>query len=380
MFILSIVPIPMNAGNSGKLNENNLTSIEKRIEDLEALLTAEILQQDAGVIVDGYDNDVNTSDRRAIMAELKSLRQKDIELRKATGGDSNVDEAERLKEIEAKQTEGADVRIKDLEEFKTAILAGKEPPKTITGIDNDPRTVDIKDIDKEIERAKAYKAELQSFSDFWKTISDGHVGETDTTQNTKPLTKPEATDPAGSCFPPKPHPGSEPTRPTEGSDPTGGGPENKKQGDINGDGKLDTKDYDLLKKAINGSVELSDEEKKIADMNSDGIIDKKDLKLLEGAVNKELFYQQIQIGLKYVLEDVENGIDITAKDYESSFANHLFAYLKDLTGVPISASKKAEILKYISKIADGSAEDLNSDGKFNADDLIKLWDSAEDTN
>ena len=52
-------------------------------------------------------------------------------------------------------------------------------------------------------------------------------------------------------------------------------------GDINGDGKLTTADYLLLKKGILGSRPLTEDEKKSADVNADGKINTADYMLLK---------------------------------------------------------------------------------------------------
>ena len=52
-------------------------------------------------------------------------------------------------------------------------------------------------------------------------------------------------------------------------------------GDINGDGRLSTADYLLLKKGILGSRTLTEEEKKSADVNADGRINTADYLLLK---------------------------------------------------------------------------------------------------
>jgi len=311
MFILSIVPVPMTSGNHNvATNENNLTYLEDRLQDLESLLTAHTLQQYTEATVGG----INNNDVDAIKAEIQRIRQKDIELRKATGGDSNVDETERLNEIEGKQA-AANQRIKDLENLKQSWLDGtwNKNPLYISGVDSNPTTGDINEVNHELERAKAYKAEIGSMSDFWKKISDGHVGETESTQNTKPLD----TDPPENTNSKPLHPYTDPIENT------------------------------------NSSIDLNN--------------------LTE---DQEAYYNQIKTGLKYVLDDAKNGVDITSKDFKStSFAMKIFAYLKDLTGVKIEDSKKSEILKYISKIADGSAEDFNGDENFDVADLIKVWET-----
>ena len=52
-------------------------------------------------------------------------------------------------------------------------------------------------------------------------------------------------------------------------------------GDVNGDGKLSTADYLLLKKGLFGSRPLTEEEKKSADVNADGKINTADYLLLK---------------------------------------------------------------------------------------------------
>lgn len=55
-------------------------------------------------------------------------------------------------------------------------------------------------------------------------------------------------------------------------------------GDINGDGKVDAKDYALLKRAVLGSLKLEPVEERAADVNGDGKVDAKDYTLLKRVV------------------------------------------------------------------------------------------------
>ena len=54
----------------------------------------------------------------------------------------------------------------------------------------------------------------------------------------------------------------------------------RKSGDLNNDGKVDMDDILLMKDALDGKIELSEDELQCADINHDGIVDYKDFNLL----------------------------------------------------------------------------------------------------
>ena len=53
------------------------------------------------------------------------------------------------------------------------------------------------------------------------------------------------------------------------------------RGDLNGDGKVDTKDVDLLQQYLEGDADLNDMQKKVADMDDNDVIDINDLTALQ---------------------------------------------------------------------------------------------------
>lgn len=55
-------------------------------------------------------------------------------------------------------------------------------------------------------------------------------------------------------------------------------------GDVNGDGKLDASDYILIKRAVLGTVTLSEAQKKLADVDGDGDVDSVDYTMAKRAV------------------------------------------------------------------------------------------------
>lgn len=57
-------------------------------------------------------------------------------------------------------------------------------------------------------------------------------------------------------------------------------------GDVNGDGKVDAKDYTVLSNAIRDKSELADEEKKRYDINGDGDVNEDDLDALKALLSK----------------------------------------------------------------------------------------------
>ena len=69
-------------------------------------------------------------------------------------------------------------------------------------------------------------------------------------------------------------------------------------GDLNGDGVIDSNDYNLLNNYLNGSQDLVDEQLRLADTNSDGIIDEKDTELLEKYINGEIDNFDVSDNLK----------------------------------------------------------------------------------
>jgi len=90
MFILSIVPVPL-TGDTGSRNpterlseiRGKISTAEQRVRDLEALLTAFILQSDPGVVVSGVNNNLQTGDANEVRQELYRARAFEGELRTA---------------------------------------------------------------------------------------------------------------------------------------------------------------------------------------------------------------------------------------------------------------------------------------------------------
>lgn len=56
------------------------------------------------------------------------------------------------------------------------------------------------------------------------------------------------------------------------------------KGDVDGNGVLDARDYLLIKRAVLGTVELTDAQKEIADVNGDGSVDATDYTMVKRAV------------------------------------------------------------------------------------------------
>jgi phosphatidylserine/phosphatidylglycerophosphate/cardiolipin synthase-like enzyme len=88
MFILSVVLIPLTGNNTSnnpteRLAEirGKISSAEQRVRDLEALLTAFILQADPGIVVTGVNNDLKEGDANEVRQELYRARAYEGELR-----------------------------------------------------------------------------------------------------------------------------------------------------------------------------------------------------------------------------------------------------------------------------------------------------------
>lgn len=75
------------------------------------------------------------------------------------------------------------------------------------------------------------------------------------------------------------------------------------RGDLNGDGKIDNIDLNILQSYIDGKTELSDRVKLLADVNNDTVVDEKDVELLKKQISgetNELISYEIPFALGYV--------------------------------------------------------------------------------
>lgn len=72
-------------------------------------------------------------------------------------------------------------------------------------------------------------------------------------------------------------------------------------GDVNGDGKIDSKDTELLSKSLAGSygVELTEPQRKAADVNGDGTISSADTLLIKKFVNGEIDHFPVETAKTY---------------------------------------------------------------------------------
>ena len=195
MFFLSIIPIPL-FGDNKKGSGNEIDSIETKIKALEGFITAEHLGQpfDADQNIAGNqtiaeiyykgNNEVNNID--FVQKELEKARQEDIELRRTTGHTTSDDSpVYRLSEIDNKLLV-AEQRIRDLSNFAEALKRGSgnfdvdpyTPGKQIvSGLNtaqNPNGSNDLNVVNAELNRALAYKQDLESAKDFWEKIGPAH--------------------------------------------------------------------------------------------------------------------------------------------------------------------------------------------------------------
>ena len=68
------------------------------------------------------------------------------------------------------------------------------------------------------------------------------------------------------------------------------------RGDLNGDGKVDTKDVDLLQQYLEGDADLNDMQKKVADMDDNDVIDINDLTALQEQLKLAIFNVNVEYG------------------------------------------------------------------------------------
>ena len=88
------------------------------------------------------------------------------------------------------------------------------------------------------------------------------------------------------------------------------------RGDLNGDGKVDTKDVDLLQQYLEGDADLNDMQKKVADMDDNDVIDisfNMDIRVIYAntKVREDIGCAALQRGpVVYAFEGVDNDDDV----------------------------------------------------------------------
>ena len=101
-------------------------------------------------------------------------------------------------------------------------------------------------------------------------------------------------------------------------------------GDVNHDGVIDLKDYDLVYEFINGTKVPTDLQSKLADVNHDGLIDEKDIQYILNFINKD--GNGAGTGNIYNIENTDNGITIIADKDKTGIEvgpGELYSDLKD---------------------------------------------------
>ena len=182
MFLFSIVPIPLNSGNDSNI-KNSVDKAQDRVLDLEALLTAAMLEQplfsDNGDTIPypeitdvNFSDGINKEEMQKIRDELFKARSEEKNLRNS--GEKNIDlvnEMNRLSEVAGKIS-ASDARSRDLEALLISPPFGID---VISGVDNyDPIAITA-----EIEKNKVYKKELQESEKYWKEVINDFIKEED---------------------------------------------------------------------------------------------------------------------------------------------------------------------------------------------------------
>lgn len=163
MFIFSIVPINLKTDSDTQAvnTQDEVDVAEHRVMELEALLSSLIIKQYLGREISG----VNNSSPTAVAAALEVARQRELELKLASGDTNTSDATARLTEM--KRMQGwVDVRIRDLTSLYEALSTGTTLNYHVSGVIN----TDINMVANELYRALDYRALLSSSTNFWNTI------------------------------------------------------------------------------------------------------------------------------------------------------------------------------------------------------------------
>ena len=163
MFILSIVPINLKTDSDTQAvnTQDEVDVAEHRVMELEALLSSLIIKQYLGREISGVDN----SSPIAVAAALEAAKQRELELKLASGDTNTSDATARLTEM--KRMQGwVDVRIRDLTSLYEALSTGTTLNYHVSGVIN----TDINMVANELYRALDYRALLSSSTNFWNTI------------------------------------------------------------------------------------------------------------------------------------------------------------------------------------------------------------------
>ena len=123
---------------------------------------------------------------------------------------------------------------------------------------------------------------------------------------------------------------------------------NAKIGDVNGDGKISSPDYLMIKKYIVGNISLSDNQKKLADINSDGFINSVDYILVKKQI---LGISKIETPISKEETQTVSQPSVEVKKYnvkligmtvvETSYSNNVLLSSKDK--VPVVESRELSL-------------------------------------
>ena len=187
MYLLSIIPVGLTPGTKPLDPNDKVSSIEKKIKDLEGLLSSSWLGQDfdADLQIPGSQrldqkyyggNEVKVY---LVKKDLEDARKEDIELRKELGMTSP--DTNRLDEINYKIL-AAEQRMRDLNGLAEAIkkdeefdadpnIPGVQPVSGLSTPQNPNGAHDLNLINFVMTQTELYKKELEAAKEFWKSLN-----------------------------------------------------------------------------------------------------------------------------------------------------------------------------------------------------------------
>ena len=185
MFLLSIIPIPVNPGDKPTDPNNKLKNLEYEIKNLEGLLTSAHLGTDfdlnpytSGIdkLDDIYYKKDGSVNIELVQKVLEKARQADIKLRTTADDIKDDTPMYRFAEISNKVAV-AEQRIRDLRNLAESLMNGSYNIPVVSGLNTafEPRGAqDLNVVNNELKKVLAYKNDLESARGFWGEIESAH--------------------------------------------------------------------------------------------------------------------------------------------------------------------------------------------------------------